>query len=140
MISSLRNKAFSEITWGKRTTTNVFDNCLRQLFFNVDKCKAKLLRGLDSGLVGFDSSVSMGCRCSARSVFTVFCFLDGTMSEREIRVSGFPWTERGVNRALSSVGGTLAATREVLRHGLETGAVAAHLAGGTHHAMYTLRA
>ena len=63
-------------------------------------------------------------------------FLDGTMSEREIRVSGFPWTERGVNRALSSVGGTLAATREVLRHGLETGAVAAHLAGGTHHAMY----
>lgn len=63
-------------------------------------------------------------------------FLDGTMSEREIRVSGFPWTERGVNRALSSVGGTLAATREVMRHGLNSGAVAAHLAGGTHHAMY----
>lgn len=63
-------------------------------------------------------------------------FLEGTMSEREIRVSGFPWSERGVNRALSSVGGTLAATREVLRRGLDSGAVAAHLAGGTHHAMY----
>ena len=58
------------------------------------------------------------------------------MSEREIRVSGFPWSPRGVNRALSSVGGTLAATREVLSQGLESGAVAAHLAGGTHHAMY----
>ena len=63
-------------------------------------------------------------------------FLEGTMSEREIRVSGFPWSPRGVNRALSSVGGTLAATREVLSQGLESGAVAAHLAGGTHHAMY----
>ena len=44
-------------------------------------------------------------------------FLTGNMTEREIRVSGFPWTERGVKRALTSVGGTLAATRFVMDNG-----------------------
>jgi acetoin utilization deacetylase AcuC-like enzyme len=68
-------------------------------------------------------------------------FLSGNMSEREIRVSGFPWTQKGVNRALSSVGGTVAAMRTVMNssHNQSSngsgGAVAAHLAGGTHHAM-----
>ena len=64
-------------------------------------------------------------------------FLTGTMTEREIRVSGFPWSDNGVKRALTSVGGTVAAMRQVMDNGgLGSGAVSAHLAGGTHHAMY----
>ena len=53
----------------------------------------------------------------------------GTMSEKEIRRLGFPWSPQLVERARRSVGGTLAACREALQNG-----TAANLAGGTHHA------
>lgn len=46
--------------------------------------------------------------------------------QREI---GFPWSEQMVQRSLHSVGATIAAARAALSEG-----VAAHLAGGTHHA------
>lgn len=54
---------------------------------------------------------------------------DGTLSEREVRRLGFPWSEALVMRSLRSVGGTLSA----LAWAVETGA-AGHVAGGTHHA------
>eukprot|EP00605_Chrysophyceae_sp_TOSAG23-4_P002626 GSChrysophyteH1.ASY1.ANO1.2898.1 assembled CDS len=57
-------------------------------------------------------------------------FVRGEMSPKDIRATGFPWTKQGVNRSLSSVGGTVACMRENTRK------VAAHLAGGTHHAFY----
>ncbi len=73
-------------------------------------------------------------------------FINGKQTEREIRVVGFPWSEQGVRRSLSSVGGTLAATRYVLSRAVAQQAhgrarsvlplAAAHLAGGTHHAFY----
>ena len=53
----------------------------------------------------------------------------GKLSEREIRRIGFPWSLELVERSRRSVGGTLAACRSSLRHG-----IAANLAGGTHHA------
>ena len=53
----------------------------------------------------------------------------GTLSEKEIRRLGFPWSPQLVERARRSVGGTLAACREALQNG-----TAANLAGGTHHA------
>ena len=53
----------------------------------------------------------------------------GTMSEKEIRRLGFPWSPQLVERARRSVGGTLAACRAALQDG-----TAANLAGGTHHA------
>ena len=53
----------------------------------------------------------------------------GTLSEKEIRRIGFPWTPEMVERARRSVGATLAACRSALTHG-----IAANLAGGTHHA------
>lgn len=41
-------------------------------------------------------------------------YIGGAMTTNEIRRIGFPWSEDHVKRSLSSVGGTLAATRAVL--------------------------
>jgi acetoin utilization deacetylase AcuC-like enzyme len=53
----------------------------------------------------------------------------GTLSEREQRRIGFPWSPQIVERTRRVSGGTLAAARAALRDG-----VAVNLAGGTHHA------
>jgi acetoin utilization deacetylase AcuC-like enzyme len=56
------------------------------------------------------------------------CF-DGTLDEAALRRIGFPWSQALLVRSLASAGGTLAAARHALVHG-----VAGNLAGGTHHA------
>jgi acetoin utilization deacetylase AcuC-like enzyme len=74
-------------------------------------------------------------------------FVRGLQSPEEVRAVGFPWSPRGVDRALSSTGGTVAAARgaveETLRRRQEERPPrgpppppcwAAHVAGGTHHA------
>jgi acetoin utilization deacetylase AcuC-like enzyme len=53
----------------------------------------------------------------------------GTLSEKEIRKIGFPWSPQLIERSRHSVGGTISAAREALQSGL-----AVNLAGGTHHA------
>jgi acetoin utilization deacetylase AcuC-like enzyme len=53
----------------------------------------------------------------------------GTLSEKEIRRIGFPWSPQMVERSRRSVGGTLSACRAALREG-----IGVNLAGGTHHA------
>jgi acetoin utilization deacetylase AcuC-like enzyme len=53
----------------------------------------------------------------------------GTISERELRPIGFPWSRELYQRSAHSVGGTIAACRAALDDG-----VAASLGGGTHHA------
>eukprot|EP00529_Nitzschia_sp_RCC80_P018407 CAMPEP_0113495758 /NCGR_PEP_ID=MMETSP0014_2-20120614/29772_1 /TAXON_ID=2857 /ORGANISM="Nitzschia sp." /LENGTH=509 /DNA_ID=CAMNT_0000389661 /DNA_START=467 /DNA_END=1992 /DNA_ORIENTATION=+ /assembly_acc=CAM_ASM_000159 len=92
-------------------------------------------------------------------------FLEGQMTDQENRNVGFPWSQQGVDRALSSVGGTIAAAsyvcdqlRNYQNHGRssspksslqesqtskqqqqqqqQTPPWAAHVAGGTHHAFY----
>ena len=55
--------------------------------------------------------------------------LDGSISAKEMRRIGFPWTEKMVERSRQASGGTLDACRAALQDGL-----AANLAGGTHHA------
>lgn len=55
--------------------------------------------------------------------------VDGTISPKEMRRIGFPWTELMVERSRRASGGTLDACRAALEDGL-----AANLAGGTHHA------
>ncbi|HYG99010.1 MAG TPA: histone deacetylase [Terriglobales bacterium] len=57
-------------------------------------------------------------------------FLQGTLATPVMRRIGFPWSETLVQRTLSSVGGTLQATRDALSSGTFGGT----LAGGTHHA------
>jgi acetoin utilization deacetylase AcuC-like enzyme len=54
---------------------------------------------------------------------------DGELSVREERGLGLPWSPELVERARRSVGGTIAASRHALDHG-----VAMNLGGGTHHA------
>jgi acetoin utilization deacetylase AcuC-like enzyme len=53
----------------------------------------------------------------------------GTMSPREQRGLGLPWSEQLVERSRRSVGGTLAAARWALAH-----RIGMNLGGGTHHA------
>ncbi len=54
---------------------------------------------------------------------------DGTLSEAAVRRLGFPWSPELVARASRAVGGTIAAARHAMTHG-----IAMNLAGGTHHA------
>ncbi|MES0360344.1 MAG: histone deacetylase [Anaerolineales bacterium] len=54
---------------------------------------------------------------------------NGTLSNKEIRRIGFPWSPELVERSRRSVGGTIAACRAAFQDG-----VAVNLAGGTHHA------
>ena len=67
--------------------------------------------------------------CLAHNPLYVQRFLQGNMSEKEMRRIGFPWTPQLVERARRSVGGTIAACRAALQEG-----ASANLAGGTHHA------
>lgn len=55
--------------------------------------------------------------------------ISGHISDKEMRRIGFPWSPQLVERSRRSVGGTIAACRAAWQDGL-----AAHLAGGTHHA------
>ena len=55
--------------------------------------------------------------------------ITGTLSDKEMRRIGFPWSERMVERSRRASGGTLDACRSALEEG-----IAANLAGGTHHA------
>jgi acetoin utilization deacetylase AcuC-like enzyme len=56
-------------------------------------------------------------------------FRRGELDAAELRRLGFPWSEALVERSYRAVGGTIAAARHALVHGL-----AMNLAGGTHHA------
>jgi acetoin utilization deacetylase AcuC-like enzyme len=55
--------------------------------------------------------------------------VDGTLTTKEMRRIGFPWSERMVERSRRASGGTLGACLAALEDGF-----AANLAGGTHHA------
>ena len=56
-------------------------------------------------------------------------FVGGALTTAELRRLGFPWSEALVERSRRAVGGTVAAARHALTHGM-----AMNLAGGTHHA------
>ena len=55
--------------------------------------------------------------------------VSGTLTEKEVRRIGFPWSERMVERSRRASGGTVGACLAALDDGF-----AANLAGGTHHA------
>ena len=56
-------------------------------------------------------------------------FNAGRLDPAEVRRIGLPWSEELVERSRRAVGGTIAAARHALAHGM-----AMNLAGGTHHA------
>jgi acetoin utilization deacetylase AcuC-like enzyme len=53
----------------------------------------------------------------------------GTLTEKEIRKLGLPWSKSLVRRSFLAVSGTINAARHALKNG-----IASNLAGGTHHA------
>jgi acetoin utilization deacetylase AcuC-like enzyme len=55
--------------------------------------------------------------------------VNGTLTQKELRRIGFPWSERMVERSRRASGGTLGTCLAALEEGC-----AANLAGGTHHA------
>jgi acetoin utilization deacetylase AcuC-like enzyme len=55
--------------------------------------------------------------------------VSGTLTQKEVRRIGFPWSQRMVERSRRASGGTLGACLAALDEGF-----AANLAGGTHHA------
>jgi len=63
------------------------------------------------------------------SVDYVTRLCDGTLTEKEIRRLGLPWSEALVRRSFYAVGGTVAAALHSITEGY-----ASNLAGGTHHA------
>jgi len=65
----------------------------------------------------------------AHSAEYVAAVLDGTLSPDIVRRIGLPWSPALVRRSRATVGGSLAAAREALGHG-----ISGQLAGGTHHA------
>jgi acetoin utilization deacetylase AcuC-like enzyme len=67
--------------------------------------------------------------CLAHDSQYVQKVFNGSLSEREMRRIGFPWSPELVVRSQRSVGGTIAACRSALEQG-----ISANLAGGTHHA------
>jgi acetoin utilization deacetylase AcuC-like enzyme len=54
---------------------------------------------------------------------------NGTLTDKELRELGFPWSPQLAERSRRSVGSTIMACRQALEHGL-----AVNLGGGTHHA------
>ncbi|WP_033417113.1 histone deacetylase family protein [Hahella ganghwensis] len=56
-------------------------------------------------------------------------FKNNRLSDKAMRRIGIPWSEGVMRRTFTAVGGTLMTSRLALKYGL-----AAHLAGGTHHA------
>ena len=55
--------------------------------------------------------------------------VDGTLTAKEIRKLGLPWSKSLVRRSFHAISGTI----EAAKHALENG-IASNLAGGTHHA------
>jgi acetoin utilization deacetylase AcuC-like enzyme len=53
----------------------------------------------------------------------------GTLTAKEIRKLGLPWSESLVRRSFHAINGTILATKEALKSGISS-----NLAGGTHHA------
>jgi acetoin utilization deacetylase AcuC-like enzyme len=55
--------------------------------------------------------------------------IDGTLTAKEVRKLGLPWSQSLVRRSFHAISGTINAARDALESG-----IASNLAGGTHHA------
>lgn len=93
--------------------------------------KYRLLREALEGVVDFEAAQLADVETIklAHDRDYVDRFVSGTIDPKAMRRIGFPWSEGLVRRTLASAGGTLAATRVALEHG-----IGGTLAGGTHHA------
>lgn len=98
--------------------------------------KYRLLRALAereaifaAGSLAASPEASIGELERAHAPDYVAAVLEGTLTPEMVRRIGLPWSPALVRRSRATVGGSLAAAREALAHGLS-----GQLAGGTHHA------
>ena len=98
--------------------------------------KYRLLRALAereaifaAGSLAASPEASIGELERAHAPAYVAAVLEGTLTPEMVRRIGLPWSPALVRRSRATVGGSLAAAREALAHGLS-----GQLAGGTHHA------
>ncbi len=102
--------------------------------FPLDKYALLAARVVDDGTVAADElieseAVPWSALARVHEPALLARIREGTMSVREQRGLGLPWSPQLVERGLRSVGGTCAAARAALRDGLGM-----NLGGGTHHA------
>lgn len=155
MLFGLRNSLLSGRNPRLRTTLRLFSDAPTLKLFYNDVFEVKLPQGhrfpmekyrkvrtilqsefaSDNRVIFEQSPLS-----NAQELATTHCreyisrFLTGEgMTAAEIRAVGFPWSLEGTKRALSSVGGTIAAMREVCSG---ANGASGHIAGGTHHAFH----
>lgn len=122
-----------------------------QKYAKVRNMVQSSILAVDSAHINHKSEIQCDFRVSPLATWdqitTTHCpnyllrFLTGDQTEQERRNVGFPWSQNGVKRALSSTGGTIAAACAVCdalisRKTTTVPVWAAHLAGGTHHAFY----
>ena len=87
------------------------------------------LRAVEPGELREAEPISRDELFSAHDAAYVDAVFAGTLAPAALRALGLPWSEALVLRSRASVGGTVAAARHALSHG-----VGANLGGGTHHA------
>jgi len=84
---------------------------------------------LAAGQLQASPAIAIGDLERAHSPAYVRSILSGSVSADAMRRIGLPWSQTLVRRSRAAVGGSLAAARSALAHG-----VSGQLAGGTHHA------
>ena len=98
--------------------------------FPIDKYERLRRRVEASGVVIHESEpVPWGWLAAVHDAELLARIRDGSMSVREQRALGLPWSKVLVERGRRSVGGTLGAAGHALEHG-----IGMNLGGGTHHA------
>ena len=122
-----------------------------------ERIQNKILNLSNEEIGGVQFNFEVSPLVTKRDLLTTHCekyverYLIGDQTEAELRNVGFPWSPEGVNRSLSSTGGTLAAALsicnakekqlkdvdidgETASSTAKIPLFAAHIAGGTHHA------
>ncbi|MDA0166365.1 histone deacetylase [Solirubrobacter ginsenosidimutans] len=97
--------------------------------FPIDKYRLLRERVQDSVTVHESEAVPWEWLAEVHEADLLERIRTGTMTLREIRGLGLPWSEVLVERGRRSVGGTVAAARRAVEHG-----IGMNLGGGTHHA------
>ncbi|HEY6887634.1 MAG TPA: histone deacetylase [Solirubrobacter sp.] len=97
--------------------------------FPIDKYRLLRERVQDSVTVRESEAIPWEWLAEVHEADLLQRIRSGTMTLREIRGLGLPWSEVLVERGRRSVGGTVAAARRALEHG-----IGMNLGGGTHHA------
>jgi acetoin utilization deacetylase AcuC-like enzyme len=97
--------------------------------FPIDKYRLLRERVQDSVNVHESEAVPWDWLAEVHEADLLARIRSGTMTVREVRGLGLPWSDVLVERGRRSVGGTVAAARRALEHG-----IGMNLGGGTHHA------